>query len=210
MNRATRDKFTSGTGAPTSPSALWQTPPAVFAKLHDEFRFDLDLCADVERALLPRWFGPGSPRAEDALAVVDWAKHGARAFGNPPYGAFIRDLLIKASAEQTNGFLSALLLPVRMTRAFHQFVLAGDARVLICDKRIAFFEDGLPRLNERQWREKGKATADPALFDSMIVVFDPTRMGRATTIEAWRVPPHVSKADLELAAEARRAKERAS
>jgi hypothetical protein len=186
---------------------MWQTPPAVFAALHEQIHFDLDLCADVDRALLPRWFGPGSELAKDALTAA-WMRYGERGFCNPPYGVFIRDLLVKASAEQVNGFLSALLLPVRMTRAFHEFVLSGDARILMCDRRIAFFEDGLPRLNERQWREKGRAVADPALFDSMIVVFDPSRLGQPTTIETWRVPPHVSKDDLERAAEARRVKER--
>jgi hypothetical protein len=212
MNRATRDKFASGTDQRklTRGNATWQTPPAVFAALHETFHFDIDLCADPARALCPRWFGPGSRWGEDALTAC-WRDAGRVGFANPPYGAFVALMLQKAVLEQSRGgFCSALLLPVRTTRAFHAWVLGGGAQIWVCDKRIAFFEDGLPRLNERQWREKGRAVADPALFDSMIVVFDPLRADEPTTIESWHVPPHVTKADLERAAEARRAKERAA
>jgi hypothetical protein len=214
MDRATRDKFASGTDQRNlaGGNATWETPPAVFAALHEAFHFDVDLCADAARALLPVWLGPGSRHglhAADALQAP-WRAYGARGFANPPYGRFVASLLVKARREARAGFLSLLLLPVRMTKAFHENVLVDSARILVCDKRLTFFEHGAPRLNDRAWRERGRAVADPALFDSMLVIFEPSRVGRETTIETWRVPPHVTKADLDRAAEARRARELAA
>ena len=64
MKRETRDKFASGTKQSdlTTGNACWETPPAVFAKLSEDFGpFDVDLTADARRHLCPVWFGPDSP-----------------------------------------------------------------------------------------------------------------------------------------------------
>jgi hypothetical protein len=202
MNRETRDKLVSGTNQSdlTSGNACWETPPAVYAALHAEYGFDIDLTADPVRRLCPTWFGPHSPFGTDAL-TAHWTTHGKRGYSNPPYGPFVQKLLAKAKQEAAKGFFSVLLLPMRATKAFHAHVLDGASNLLFCDKRLTFFENGVPRLNAEQWK-KGKLQADPAVFDSIIVVHQPF-FGMSTTVRAgaWKVPPHVTKDDLERAAQ---------
>ena len=212
MNRETRDKLLSGTNQDdlTSGNACWETPPLVYLGLvEDAGGFDIDLTADAGRALCPLWFGPGSPLATDAL-TAHWASHGRRGYSNPPYGPFVQKLLAKAKQEAQKGFTSHLLLPMRATKAFHAHVLDGASDLLFCDKRITFFENGVPRLNVKQWKEKGRVVADPAVFDSIIVIFRPQAWPKALKAGAWKVPPHVTKQDLERAAERMREIERAA
>ena len=109
-------------------------------------------------------------------------------------------MLAKAKHEaQVNDFTSVLLLPMRATKAFHAHVLDGAAKLLFCDKRLCFYEDGLPRLNAKEFA-RGRLVADSALFDSIVVVYQPGHVG-GPQAGAWRVPPHVAKVDLERAAE---------
>lgn len=206
VNRETRDKFASGTQSDiTSGNACWETPPLVFAALHEEFLFEVDLTADSQRALCPIWLGPGSQHglhAHDALQAP-WTAYGYRGYSNPPYGPFVQHMLAKAKREAVNGFVSALLLPMRATKAFHAHVLVGASELRFCDTRITFFENGLPRLNVTNWA-KGKVTADPAMFDSIVVVYDNSQRRTHPIVKPWKVPHHVTKADLERAADARR------
>lgn len=201
MDRATRDKFASGTKQAdlTTGNACWETPAAVFAKLNKDFGpFDVDLTADALRALCLSWIGPGSPlsHAQCALAA-EWTRFGQTGYSNPPYGPFVQSLLSKAKFEAGHGFTSVLLLPMRATKAFHAHVLNGASELLFCDKRLTFFENGVPRLNAKQWREQRRAVADPALFDSILVVYRPGE--HTLRAAAWKVPPHVFPADLERA-----------
>jgi DNA N-6-adenine-methyltransferase (Dam) len=192
MNRATRDKFVSRTQDDvTSGNACWQTPPAVFAKLAADFGpFDVDLTADLTRALCPVWFGPGSPWAADAL-TANWRRFGKNGFSNPPYGPFVPQMLAKARSEWT--FHSTLLLPLRVTEAFLDYVIeSGASELWFCDKRITFWENGAPRLNQKTDK------ADPAIFDSIIVRYTADRWYHPR-VRVWRVPPHVSALDLQSA-----------
>jgi hypothetical protein len=206
MDRDTRDKFASGTkGDLTSGNACWQTPPAVYMKLAEDFGpFDLDLTGDAMRALLPTWFGPGSPAGEFDALTARWASHGRSGYSNPPYGPFVQKMLAKAKGESANGFTTVLLLPMRATKAFHAHVLSGANELLFCDKRLCFYEDGLPRLNAKEFA-RGRLVADSALFDSIVVVYRPEWV-KGPTAGAWKVPPHVSREALEMAAERLRAK----
>lgn len=187
MNRATRDKFASGTKASlTSGNACWETPPAVFQKLQADFGpFDVDLTGDARRALVPVWFGPDSPAGEfDALSAF-WALYGRTGYSNPPYGHFVKHLLDKAKLQARNdGFTSTLLLPLRVTRAFRRHVLDGASELFFCDRRITFYENGKPRINPRTGR------ADGALFDSIIVRYRPDHIGQPR-VDEWHVPSHV-------------------
>jgi hypothetical protein len=195
MKRETRDKFASGTHQAdlTTGNACWETPPAIFAKLHADFGpFDLDLTADARRHLCPMWFGPNSPSGWTDALIAPWSRFGTRGYSNPPYGPFVQQLLREARAHALlHGFTSVLLLPMRATKAFHAHVLAGASELLFCDKRIVFFEHGSPRLNPRTGKPDG------ALFDSIVVIFRPDR--QALTAGAWKVPPHVFSADIERA-----------
>lgn len=197
MNRETRDKFAKRTDQTdlTSGNACWQTAPKVFAKLEADFGpFDVDICGDTQRALKPVFFGPGSTYGEDAL-MAKWTDVGSNGFCNPPYGPFVASLLAKAKAEAAVGMTSTHLLPMRVTRAFHAHILNGASDLLFCDKRLVFFEDDVPRLNEKSWREKGVLVADTAMFDSIIVRFTPGHRG-GPNVGAWSVPEHVSADDL--------------
>lgn len=210
MNRETRDKLVSGTDQAdlTTGNACWETPPLVFAKLNADFGpFDVDLTADAQRHLCAVWFGPQSNVAECDALTADWPACGRRrGYSNPPYGPFIQELLPIAKrwtkrGDYHEGFETTLLLPMRVTKAFKAHVLNGASDLLFCDTRITFFENGVPRLNEKQWREKGRAVADPAVFDSIIVRYRPG--ANALNVGTWQVPKHVTAADLARAVQRR-------
>lgn len=187
MNAATRRRITSGTDQAdlTGGNACWQTPPVVFNWLNDRFRFDVDLCADVTRALLPVWFGPGSEFEEDAL-TAPWHEFGEFGFCNPPYGAFVAPVLRKAAEEARCGFTSLHLIPLRMNSGVREAVFRSGqvSRVMAANRRITFFENGAPRRD-------AKGNPMPALFDSMLLVFEPGRHPFPVLVE-WDVPVHVS------------------
>jgi phage N-6-adenine-methyltransferase len=200
VNNETKNKLTSGTDQAdlTSGNACWETPPAIFAALNDQFGpFDLDICADAQRALYPRYFGPGSDLSVDAL-IADWSAHGFAGYCNPPYGAFIGKILPVAKAQARLGFTSVFLIPMRVTRAFKAHIMQGAADLLFCDSRIVFFENGAPRLNRKAF-EAGRLVADSAVFDSIVVRYAPDARDRPR-VDVWEVPDHVSSADLSRAA----------
>ena len=185
MDRHTRDKFAALTSAdPTAGNATLETPPQVFWKLSQDFGpFSLDLTADSTNHLLPQWLGPGSLWSEDALSVA-WTLYGTSGYSNPPYGPFVAKMLKKAKHEASHGFSSTLLLPVRITKAFHAHVLCGAHELWFCDKRIAFWVDGAPKLDPKTQKPTG------ALFDSMIVRYKPGQRFSAPRCGSWNVPPH--------------------
>lgn len=191
MDRATRDKFASGTQADvTSGNACWETPPEVFAQLDRDFGpFDVDLTADRQRRLCHSYFGPDHVYAEyrDAL-TADWLVCGHHGYSNPPYGPFVQKMLRKASIEATKGFTSTLLLPMRVTVAFKEVIIPQASELLFCDSRIVFHENGQPRWNQKILREKGLYVGDSAMFDSVIVRFMPQR--RTLHVAIWDVPEH--------------------
>lgn len=187
MNRATRDKFASGTDQSnlTGGNATWQTPPAVFADLNAIYGFDIDICANKAAALLPVWFGPGSDYWTDAIDDdLSWHQYGNFGFCNPPYGAFIKPVVYKAVVEAAFGFSTLLLLPLRMTQITRWAVFESGSVVdwLFCDKRITFFEDGVPRLDRH-------GNPSPALFDSMLVLIGPGY--HRPRVAPYHVPDHV-------------------
>jgi hypothetical protein len=93
-------------------------------------------------------------------------------------------MLARAKVEATRGFTTVLLLPMRVTKAFLSLVLHGAHELLFCDKRIYFYEGGKPRANHKT----GKP--DPAMFDSIIVVYKP-HLWLKPKVGVWVVPPHV-------------------
>ena len=196
MNRKTRDKFASGTDQAdlTTGNAVWQTPPAIFAQLNADFGpFDIDLTADKLRALCATWFGPSSPVGKFDALSASWLLYGRTGYSNPPYGSFVAAMLACAKTWAIHDFDSTLLLPMRVTKAFRAHVLNGAADLIFPDKRLTFVENGLPRCS---YDKQGKVRADPALFDSILVRYQPGHWQRPRLSE-WHVPPHVSKADLD-------------
>lgn len=213
MNRATRDKVVSRTDESdvTTGNACWETAPLVFEKLNDDFGpFDIDLTGDAQRALCPVWLGPNSPFGPDGYDVltanglgleygVDWSSFMAEnGYSNPPYGRFIRTMLeLSRNHALFCGFTTTLLLPLRVTGPFKEFVLTGASDLLFCDRRLVFFESGAPRINKTIWDKKHKAVADTAIFDSIIVRYVPgVKATAAPRVGIWEVPNHVTKTDL--------------
>ena len=185
MDRQTRDRFTLSTQQDiTSGNACLETPPQVYWKLaHDFGPFDIDLTADSWNHCTDIWLGPGSPFAQDALQA-HWRTLGTSGYSNPPYGPFAAKMLKKAKEQAKIGFTTTLLLPVRITKAFHAHVLCGATHLLFCDKRIAFWENGAPKLDPKTQKPTG------ALFDSMIVRYLPGQRFSAPRVGSWKVPPH--------------------
>ena len=96
----------------------WMTPPEIFDPLHTEFHFTLDVAAS-EPNLLPRWLGPDSRIAEDALAV-SWA--GEVCFLNPPYTQ-VAKFVEHAAIARREGATVVALIPARTdTRWWHEFI----------------------------------------------------------------------------------------
>lgn len=103
-----------------------QTPPQLFAALHREFSFTIDLAADESNALCARFYGPN----EDSL-LQDWSAE--RGFCNPPYGRLQRFFVEKAVIESQRGATIVMLLPVRTESILWQeqiFKHASEVRFL--------------------------------------------------------------------------------
>lgn len=88
----------------------WATPRGIFADLHAEFGFTIDVCALAASACLPRFWTP----SDDAL-LRSW--EGERAFMNPPYGREIRRWVEKARTEAGHALVVGLL-PCRTDTAW--------------------------------------------------------------------------------------------
>lgn len=168
-------------------NALWETPPPIWAALQRDFGpFDVDLTANRENTLCEAWLGPGSALGEDALTAT-WGHLGRRGYSNPVYGPFAQRIVrvAKAHARAPEPFVSVFLLPMRVTETFKHIVLFAASALYFCDRRVCFYEHGAPRLNPKT----GKA--DPAMFDSIIVVFERRRAATGLMVDVWRVPEHV-------------------
>ena len=136
--------------------ADWETPPAVFRKLNEDFGpFDIDLTSTYKNSLCNLRFGPGHVVEEmrDALDT-SWSEYGTSGYSNPPYGPFVPQILAKAVSARDFGFSTTLLLPMRVTKAFLGIVLPEASALYFCDKRICFFEDGEPRWNKAKLHPK--------------------------------------------------------
>jgi phage N-6-adenine-methyltransferase len=158
-------------------SDLWRTPRAVFDKLHEEFVFDLDLAADADNHLLPRYLGVGG-LAPDALAVR-WADVGKCGFLNPPYSAeLIRAFMRHVTAQAEHGFTTVCLVPNSIsTRWWVETRWAVEIREI--ERRVPYLRsDGI--------------TIAGAMFDSVVVVYRPqpgiVRGQPRRVVWTWREP----------------------
>lgn len=106
-------------------SDVHRTPLALFAALHAEFRFTLDVAALPDNALCPRYF------------TQDWT--GERCWMNPPYSE-LPPWTAKAAAADA---LVVGLLPARTDLAwFHDDVLARGAELRFLRGRLRFGDLG--------------------------------------------------------------------
>ena len=157
----------------------WGTPKLLFQKLHDEFNFCVDVCANKETALLDQWIGPGS-KYEDALgewksacqlphSVKRYYSHSY--FMNPPYSdvaEFMKRMAIEmASNKSVRGV--ALVASRTDTKWFHDYVLPSASEIRFIKGRVQF---------------AGAPSSAP--FPSMIVVYNTIISGeKFQEISSW-------------------------
>lgn len=88
----------------------WSTPPDLFARLDDEFAFDLDVCASAANAKCLHYF----TRDDDGLAQP-WD---GTCWMNPPYGDGIARWMAKAHVAAADGATVVCLVPARTDTAW--------------------------------------------------------------------------------------------
>jgi phage N-6-adenine-methyltransferase len=141
----------------------WETPPQLFAKLHREFRFTLDVAALPHNAKCRRYFTP----ADDGLTRT-WT---GMCWMNPPYGPGIGEWVRKACESAQAGATVVCLLPASTDTAWWHDYVEPHAECRFIRGRVQFsgHRRGVPR------------------FASVIAVFRPTgtMSARALTALPW-------------------------
>lgn len=151
-------------------SDKWRTPPDLFAALHAEFSFMIDLAADETNRLCEFWLGPGSELSENALAT-DWRQVTQDQWGgyphlwgfcNPPYSSELIAQFVEGFVVQTRdgcGFNVAALLPdTHDTRWYRHLRWASEIRRI--PHRVPYLKaDG--------------TTKAGAMFPSCVAIFRP-------------------------------------
>lgn len=133
------------TGMRSSNTDEWATPQYLFDELNEEFRFDVDVCANEENHKCPVYFN----KEQDGLSF-DWGGYKS-VWCNPPYGRQIRKWVKKAYESGTQ---VVMLLPARTdTTWFHEWIY-GKAEIRFIRGRVKF----------------GNGKVD-APFPSMVVIF---------------------------------------
>jgi phage N-6-adenine-methyltransferase len=97
----------------------WATPRELFAELHDEFGFTLDVCGSHESACLARYW-----TERDEALLRSWEDE--RVFCNPPYGRQIGRWLDKIWTEAAHAALIVALVPSRTDTAWwHDYAMTA-------------------------------------------------------------------------------------
>lgn len=108
----------------SSATGVWGTPPELFERYNDRYRFELDVCALPDNAKCDRYFTP-----EDDGLTQPWAP--ARCWMNPPYGRGIDQWMRKAWEESQQGALVVCLVPSRTDTAWwHDWAVKGRIEFL--------------------------------------------------------------------------------
>ncbi len=132
----------------------WETPDDLFWKLHEEFQFNVDVCASKENSKLVNYYSI----KEDALKQR-W--HG-NCWCNPPYSK-VKEFLIKTSEELKSGFVKTVVVLTFAntdTKWFHDYVY-GKAEIRFIKGRLRF----------RGKNKEGKMVNNSAMRPSMLCIF---------------------------------------
>ncbi len=144
----------------SSKSDEWETPKELFNKYNEQFRFDIDVCATHENALVPEYY----TKENDAL-TQDWV---GTCWMNPPYGRQIGLFMKKAYEESLKGATVVCLVPSRTdTRWWHEYAMKGEIEFI--RGRLKFINRTFP-----SWRPDGNFKISPAGFPSAVIVFRAT------------------------------------
>ena len=132
----------------TSKTDLWTTPQDFFAKLNDEFNFELDVCANDDNHKCDKYYTKEHDGLSQKWSGVCWM--------NPPYGREIGEWMKKAYESFLDGATVVCLVPARTdTRWWHEYAMRGEIRFL-------------------KGRLKFGNSKNSAPFPSAVVIFSPT------------------------------------
>lgn len=143
-----------------TPKDEWETPPALFKQLDDEFHFKLDAAATILNRKCEMFFD----KAADALdPLADWGHHSV--FLNPPYSqGNVERFMTKAHLEgyrRLDGEYVVCLIPVDVSTGWwHNSVMHA--------KEIRFIKGRVKFLG---YDEKGIAVNNSPTFSSCICIF---------------------------------------
>ena len=145
----------------SSAKSDWETPDDLFAALHAEFGFDLDVCAHEGNHKLPQYLSP----ADDSLAQ-EW--RGA-CWMNPPYGRQIAKWVRAARLRSISGQCTVVaLLPARTDTAWwHDWIWDEERNEPRPGVEV--------RLLRGRLRFKGAQHSAP--FPSAVIVFGQPKQG---------------------------------
>ncbi|MFQ5625976.1 MAG: DNA N-6-adenine-methyltransferase [Methyloligellaceae bacterium] len=149
---------------PPATRSDWATPPALFRRLHEEFKFDLDACASDWNCKL----GEFVSLETDSLST-SWTFYRRRdrrpvraVWLNPPYGdgPHMRRWMRKAAIESWCGLTVVCLIHARTcTEWWHNWVMP-----FACELRL---------FRGRIWFENENGPRSPAGAPSVLVVYRP-------------------------------------
>ena len=128
---------------PKSKTDKWKTPPEIYNRLNEEFKFDYDPC--------PINWKEGDPDGLD----IEWGKSN---FVNPPYSNVSK--WIKKSYEEFKKGKKVVMLinAITDTKAFHEYIL-GNSDIRFIKGRVKFINPDKPDIKT------------PSPKPSMIVIF---------------------------------------
>ncbi len=158
------------------------TPLDLFAALDAEFGFDLDAAANAENTLCTRYW----TEDDDALKQSWAVPFPGAAYCNPPYGRGITEAFLDKGYRESEAHRQAvvMLVPAAVgSKWFVSHIVQRAAEIRFISGRLKF--RGQPR---------------NALFDCVVVVFDPrVTAQRVTWIDA-RGQPLLARDAIEEAA----------
>jgi phage N-6-adenine-methyltransferase len=128
----------------------WETPPALFQRLDQEFSFTLDVCATRANRKCPTYFAA----RQDGLRQR-WS---GRCWMNPPYGRSIGRWIAKAVQESRRSATVVCLLPARTDTVWWHNGVMRACEIRLIKGRLTFV--GAP---------------SPAPFPSAIAIFTSQR-----------------------------------
>lgn len=141
----------------SSNSAEWETPQELFDRLHAEFGFALDVCAQPHNAKCANYYTPEQDGLSQPWTGVCWC--------NPPYGRGVERWVAKAAESARAGATVVMLLPARTdTSWFHRWIWDAEHHRPRPGVEVRFLRGRL--------RFGNAATGAP--FPSMVVIFRPT------------------------------------
>ncbi len=144
----------------------WETPPALYKSLNDEFCFDFDPCPINEGEITP---------SNDGL-LIEW---GGRNFINPPYSQKLKESFIKRAFEYAEkGRFCVMLIPVSTsTVIFHDCIKPNAKEIRFLRGRVPFIGVNTKgeyvnwHLTKRVPPEGVVHVKNNGMHDSMIVIF---------------------------------------